>query len=195
MSAVRPGALLEQELALSAYLDSLLEAPPPAPVPSAPPRETPPAPARPAWGAAPFLALQCHCAGLRLAVPLVSLQGVLEWEGRAAALPGQSPWIRGLLRHRGVQLKLVEGGRVVLPAGRRPSPPARGRVLVFGGAWGLVFESVGEVMELEPQGVQWRSRRTRRRWLAGTAVDQLCAVLDLEALAALLETGADPADF
>lgn len=194
MSTGRPVALLDQEVALSAYLDGLLEETP-GPLraaPAGPPAAEDPPP-RPVWGEAPFAALQCRCAGLKLAVPLVSLQGVLEWDGRATTLPGQAPWLRGVLVHRGRRLRLVEAARMVLPRDRRPPPLNGGRVLLFGDDWGLVCEALGEVVELDPAGIRWRGAASLRPWLAGIAVAGLLAVLDLEALAGMLEAGQDPA--
>jgi len=56
-------------------------------------------------------------------------------------------------------------------------------VLVIPGCnWGLAVDSVGGVLDLQPEQVRWRSVHTRREWLAGTVVDKMCALIDVEAL-------------
>ena len=56
-------------------------------------------------------------------------------------------------------------------------------LMVEDGRWGLTCDRLGEVVELSPDAVRWRSGRTARRWLAGTVLDQMCALLDVEMLA------------
>jgi purine-binding chemotaxis protein CheW len=69
------------------------------------------------------------------------------------------------------------------------APPARHIVLIGDGRWGLVCDDVSTVITIDPAKVRWRSSRTKRPWLAGTAVEHLCAVLDAEQLAVLLNEG------
>ncbi len=49
------------------------------------------------------------------------------------------------------------------------------------GRWGLGCDSVGEVIDLTPEQVQWRGEHSRRPWLAGTLKEHACALLDLDA--------------
>lgn len=142
------GTLLDQQLALSAYLEALLgEAPvpepetsPPVPVAPAPvaavdplaaPKpvaaaaaETMPAPAatpdaRPAWAATDFQCLLFQVAGLTLAVPLAELNGVLPLDLEAVtSMPGHAALFLGLIDHLGQQVRVVDTAQVVLPPER-----------------------------------------------------------------------------
>jgi len=138
-------------------------------------------------------------AGLTLAVPLVELSGVQEWEPEAVTpMPGHADWYLGLMDYRGHSVPVVDTSHLVLPADRQdqvPAPEERlGRVVFIGdGSWGLACDEVDEVITLGPDQVRWRTSRTRRQWLAGTVVDHMCALLDPPAFAHMLATGLEDA--
>ncbi len=218
----RPLVLLDQQLALGAYLESLLcvpaEAPEsaecaqkpaeqeagagepvrtqdpsvleecPAPVPAAAPRQ---------WARSRFPCLRFQVAGLTLAVSLQRLNGVLPWPADGVSpMPGHAPWFLGLLYHQGRQIKIIDTAWHVLPPDRRQAPapgadPGRFQniVLIGDGQWGLACDKVDEVMQLEPDAVKWRSANGKRPWLAGTVIAHMCALLDADAFAQVLEWG------
>ncbi|HJE67315.1 chemotaxis protein CheW, partial [Pseudomonas oryzihabitans] len=49
--------------------------------------------------------------------------------------------------------------------------------------WGLAVHGVSHSVRLDPAEVKWRNQRATRPWLAGTVIDQMCALLDVAALA------------
>ncbi len=161
---------------------------------AAPPR----AEDRPAWAEEPFQCMLFKAGGLNLAVALVELHGILEWSEHITPMPGHAPFYLGLVKHRGRSVPVVDTARLVLPADRRqelvhsaPGERLTRIILIGDAAWGLACDSVGEVLSLRPDQVRWRTQRTRRRWLAGTVVEHMCALLDARAFAHLLETGAE----
>ncbi|ABM61259.1 chemotaxis protein CheW [Halorhodospira halophila] len=152
----------------------------------------PPADPTPAWARPFFQALTLHVGALRLAVPLVKLHRVVPWEDPDEVEPtvGQPAWMHGLLDHRGRYVQVVDTAEVVLPEDRRPPLEERraGRIIIVGdGHWGLACREVGAVLKLTPEQVQWRSAEGRRRWLAGTVREHLCALVDTDAFADMLE--------
>ncbi|MBK1727258.1 chemotaxis protein CheW, partial [Halorhodospira neutriphila] len=155
--------------------------------------------APPGWARPWFQALLLRAGAMRLAVPLVKLHSVLSWERDEQVEPalGQPYWMHGAIYHRGRYVRVVDTAALVLPEERRP-PPAerrRGRLLVLGeGEWALSTRELGDVLKLQPEQVQWRSAQGRRPWLAGTVREHLCALLDPEALVALLERDVPPED-
>lgn len=234
-------ALLEQNLALSCYLEALLsDKPMQLPVPVAPAPnvvvaqvlartiepleavapvevrvEAPAAAAGetgiPSWGGAPFQSLLLRVQGLSLALPLVKLNRILPWT-EPTHLPGYVPWLLGVMRYLDRTVRVVDTAALVMPerlagaaapergpktvaghgrqAGEsaRPADPAGRHIVLIGdGRWGLTCDDVSSIITLDPAKVRWRSARTRRPWLAGTAVEHLCAVLDAERLAELLD--------
>ncbi len=153
----------------------------------------------PVWGQQRFQSLMFSVTGLHLSVPLDKLNGVVPWEGdKVKPMPGHSAAFLGLYRHLGQNVKVIDLTRIVVPPAKQVDlKPADERVkhilLVDGGRWGLACDSINEIMELEPEDVRWRSSASKRSWLAGTVIDRLCALLELDALVKMLETGKEQA--
>lgn len=150
---------------------------------------------RPEWADEPFQALLFKLSGLSMAIPLIELDGILEWTDSLTELPNRSPWYLGLLDNRGKTLPVIELAQLVLPQKLREKNIAAGggalnRIILIGdSSWGIACDSVSEVITLKPDEVRWRSSRTKRRWLAGTVIDHMCALLDAEGLVDLLGSG------
>lgn len=203
--------LLDEREALSDYLDSLLQAVPEADRPPADHRrahgpDRPETAAVPLVGTAPeaapvrsgppdwvegsFQCLTLNVAGLTLAVPLVKLNGIIEMPADVTPMPGHQPWFLGLVRHLDRQVKVVDIGRIVLPEGRPYAPVDATRVvLIDEGRWGIACQDGIRMITLSPDGVRWRSGRGKRPWLAGTVIEHMCAILDVDVLASELTTG------
>lgn len=195
-------ALVAEKDALSVYFEALLREAPleldsetvtaPVAVPlAAPPRSE----GRPAWGDDTFQALLFKVNGLTLAVPLVELSGVQEWEGdKVTPLPGHVPWYLGLMPYRERTVPVVDTAQLVMPADRQANirpwqERLRHVVFIADGAWGLACDELAEVVTLRPDEVRWRTSRTRRRWLAGTVIEHMCALLDPPVFADVLASG------
>lgn len=148
----------------------------------------------PDWAQNRFQCLSFTVAGLTLAAPLEKLHGIVEWQAEITALPGYANWFMGLLQNRGENVRVIDTAQIIMPDGRRPDArPVLERikyvVLIDGGRWGLAVDSIGQVLTLETDGVRWRGERSKRPWLAGTAVEQMCAVLDMDSLSEQLLLG------
>lgn len=173
--------------------------PPPTPEPAPEPQPKPEPPAAeahsddgiPPWARPSFQALLFTVGNLRLAVPLIKLHSVVPWENaEVEALPSQPHWMHGLCFYRGAHVRVVHTAELVLPPERRPGPEQlvpRKMLVVADGTWSLTCNDVDDVITLRPEQVQWRSREGRRRWLAGTVREYLCALMDTDAFAELLE--------
>ncbi len=156
----------------------LLETPPAAPVEAVLPG------GRPEWGQRPFECLLFRVGGLALAVPLVALGTIYPLEARVTPLFGQPKWLLGLMPAGERQLRVVDTARLVMPERYRPELVEGYRYVIglHGFDWGLAVDDVANAMTLEPDAVRWRSERSKRPWLAGTVVAQMCALLDVAAL-------------
>jgi len=214
-SNTRIDPLLEQRLALGAYLEALLTGdasgtvtPVPAPAQvRAPADDKPVMPAQlptepqapadvlPAWARARFQVLLFEVAGLTLAVPLVKLKGVVPNVNGLTGMPGHSPLFLGVTPYQGGQSKVVDTARFVLPQDRaaRLGDDASERsahlVVIDEGRWALACSKIGDVIELESDQVKWRTAAGKRRWLAGTVIEQMCALLDIDELVQQLADG------
>jgi len=146
----------------------------------------------PDWGAVPFQCLLFKVAGLTLAVPLIKLKSVMPWTDRIVETPNQTEWYLGLVQNHGTNVKVIDTALMVLPENRRHSLPANlddrfsHILLVNDGQWGLACESIGDVIWLTADKVKWRTNKLKRPWLAGTALDYLCALMDTDAFADML---------
>jgi purine-binding chemotaxis protein CheW len=152
----------------------------------------------PEWGRSTFQCLGMRVAGLTLAVPLIKLNGIIEMPEEITPMPGHKPWFLGLVQHLDRKVKVVDIARIVLPEGSKNGPTSpRHVVLMDDSRWGIACEGITEVMTLETDAVRWRSSRGKRPWLAGTVIEHMCAILDVDVLARDLSTGAwgasDPA--
>lgn len=145
-----------------------------------------------------FQVMLFKVAGLTLAVPLDGLNGVLEWKDDLAEMPGHAEFYLGILQHMGRRIPVVETASLVFPPDKLKSlavAEPRDRitriVLIDEGRWGLAVDKVEEVITLQHDKVRWRSERTQRKWLLGTVVDHMCALIDPHAFAEKLSSGKD----
>jgi len=206
-TSTQKDTLLEQQLALSAYFEDLfapVEAPPEPPAKARPKLEVPtPVPpvlesntnGIPEWAQARFQVLLFEVAGLTLAVPLTKLKGVVRNEHGLTEMPGHSGLFLGITPYQGVQSKVVDTARFVLSQdrvaqlGEDSADRAEHLVVIDEGRWSLACSKIGDVIELESGQVKWRSAAGKRLWLAGTVIDQMCALLDIDELTQQLTDG------
>ena len=211
-----PATLVEHDLALKVYIDALLEEPAPQPQPVEKPfvvvKETqladwqrrtaagndgaPAVAPAPDWRRQPFDSLLFKVAGsLTLAVPLVKLKGVLKWDGGITHVPGHADWLLGVRRGQDGQINVIDVAKFVIPenhtarAGLSKTRAFKHIVLIADGTWGLACDDLGDVKKIAPDDVRWRSDGSSRQWLAGTAIDLMCALLDVDRFVAMLKNG------
>jgi len=145
-----------------------------------------------------FQVMLFKVAGLTLAVPLDGLNGVVEWKNDLAEMPGHAEFYLGILQHLGQRIPVVETASLVFPpeklkslAVAEPLDRITRIVLIDEGRWGLAVDSVEEVITLQHDKVRWRSERTQRKWLLGTVIEHMCALIDPHAFAEKLTSGED----
>lgn len=161
--------------------------------PSAPGAHLPiPDDGRPAWAGEPFECLLFDVAGLTLAVPLVCLGSIYSLAGRELTpLFGQPDWFLGILPSQSGKLNVLDTARWVMPERYREDfrEGLQYVISVQGYEWGLAVHQVSRSLRLHPNEIKWRSQRGQRPWLAGTVIEHMCALLDVEQLAALIAKG------
>ncbi|MFW2373083.1 MAG: chemotaxis protein CheW, partial [Gammaproteobacteria bacterium] len=146
----------------------------------------------PNWAAERFQCLIFNVSGLQLAVPLVKLNSVIPWPGKIIETPNQTEWYLGLVQNLAKNVKVIDTALMVLPENRRhnisqdPDDRFSHILLVNDSQWGLACDSIGEVIWLTSEEVKWRKSKQQRPWLAGTSLSQLCAVMDTEVFAEML---------
>lgn len=145
-------------------------------------------PSRPEWSEQPFECLIFTVAGLQLAVPLILLGAIHRIEESIKPIPGSPRWYMGIRADRDHNLRVVDSAEWIM-AGRVPANARdhyRFVIRLDNSDWGLACDDVAQSFTLNPEDVRWRTARSKRPWLAGTVVKQMCALIDVRAMADLL---------
>jgi purine-binding chemotaxis protein CheW len=140
----------------------------------------------PEWADEPFQSLIFRVQGITLAVPLMSLDGILKWEEDAVSMPWQPEWHLGVLPYRDRQMVVIDSVQLLMPEESVENPVSRERgshILVIGdGRWGLACDSLARPVLLHRDDVQWGGQNPDRAWAAGTLIERLCVLLDIDAV-------------
>ncbi len=174
----------DQRQALSTYLESLLSGPEmsisvpvSAPIPAtAPAIEAPKLVADPGSGTS----IKCFVftvAGLKLALPLARVTEIVDFSECRSAAAGSL--LLGELVQNGHTVPVLDSARVMLPD-RNVTPSYQWLLIVDHGSYALACDSVEPNMDVAHDAVRWRTHFTKRRWLAGTLLQQRCALLDAD---------------
>lgn len=131
-----------------------------------------------------FPCLLWEAAGLRLAVALAQLRAVVPAPTQLRLSPDDPAWLMGRSGDAG-ELRIIDPAAWIW-AEQGTRSPARGgaeRLLLAGrDGWALACPPGADTLQLRSAEVKWRTESTRRRWLAGTAQTQRCALIDVDAL-------------
>jgi len=154
--------------------------------------EEKPQPVIPHWAKERFQCLLFDVNGLHLAVPLSELNSIAgKQETATTHLWGQPEWHRGILEHRGHKVGVVDVARLVMPEKMEPVKEQTvmpNHVLIVGDSkWGLMCDKLLSPITVEPDDIHWSCRHENRAWMAGTLPDQLCIILDLDVLQAMID--------
>ena len=149
---------------------------------------------RPAWGRENFRCLAFNVSGLKLAVPVQFIEGMQPLDLFTGTSPLDEPLVKGALILGHMKSDSIDGAppfcsvldtaRLVMPERYDNSMKESYRyVLTLKNCdWSIAVDSIGGEIALSSQNVRWRSEHTRREWLAGTVVDKMCALIDVDLL-------------
>lgn len=185
--AAEPAAEPEAPVAEETEERALVDVPPPPPVNS-----------MQDYQESDFQALFFTVAGLKLAVPLKSLGGIHEWKDPSTIF-GKPAWYLGIMTNREEKLNVVDTAQWVMPekynAKMAEDINYRYLIMLNESPWGLACESLVTTEALSPDDVQWRrANNGKRPWLAGVVRDKMCAILDVDAMVAMLDQGLNSQD-
>ncbi|MGI2853501.1 chemotaxis protein CheW [Shewanella algae] len=147
-----------------------------------------------------FQVLFFKVAGLTLAVPLISLGGIVRIE-RINHIFGRPGWFMGVQGYRESQLNIVDTCAWVMPEKYddklAQSVNYQYLVVLENSNWGLACESLVNAVKIDKSQVNWRGSEGKRPWLAGVVKEQMCGILHVQALIEMLNAGLgcqDPID-
>lgn len=144
----------------------------------------------PEWAQQGFAGLLFEVAGLKMAAPLHALGGISLIEDRLQPVVGQADWFMGLLRWNGRNLRVIDTARFVMPERLEGNAhhAAYQSVIVLGDShWALAVDCADQSVHLKAGEIRWKQLMGTRPWLAGTVLQRLCALLDVDNLMLMLQ--------
>ncbi|MFN6969932.1 MAG: chemotaxis protein CheW [Rheinheimera sp.] len=168
-----------------------------APVITTPPPKAPSPAVVKEYRSGRFQALFFSVAGLKVALPLKELGGIHKITS-LNTLPGKPAWYKGVMLYREQKINVVNTAMWVMPEkyDQQLAETLNYQYVIMLGksSWGLACESLVNTVALEQDDVKWRATEGKRPWLAGLIKQHMCALLDVEAMIALLAQGAGSSD-
>ena len=145
----------------------------------------------PEWANKPFASLLFSVLEMDMAAPLHDLGGICPIEdGKIQPVAGQASWFMGLLRWNGKNIRVIDTADLLMPercpADRKHRQDYQSVIVLGDSLWGLAVSHAEESVRLEPSQLRWREGGSSRPWLAGTLLDRLCSLLDVDVLSSML---------
>jgi len=142
------------------------------------------------WRDSPFQTLLFEIHGLKLAIPLHELNGILTWpEKPLPKMAGKPDWYLGLYSQDHSHTQVIDTAHIILPSQLQDNQKKPNFIiLIEDGKWGLACNKVSKVVTLSSEEVRWRQQAGKRPWLAGTVLDKMCSILNIKELVKQLES-------
>ncbi|HDZ09926.1 chemotaxis protein CheW [Pseudohongiella sp.] len=140
------------------------------------------------WADKAFASLLFDVMGLKLAAPLHELGGIMPLADKLQPMAAQADWFMGLIRWNGRTIRVVDTARFVMPEriGQDQVIDYHSLVVLGDSHWALAVNNADQSVHLQPADIRWRKTLGKRPWLAGTVLEHLCALLDVDVLIAML---------
>lgn len=157
------------------------------------PEEEPSTPTEiiPEWGQRPFQSLPFKVRGMNLVIPLTALNSITEWNQELTLMPGQPDWCMGVLLHRDRRVVVVDMAQLIMPERLDRAPETRERgshILIVGdGRFGFACDRLQSPLLLSKDDVRWRRGEGYRPWMAGTVIERLSVLLNVDAILEMIE--------
>ncbi|MFK4753896.1 chemotaxis protein CheW [Oceanobacter antarcticus] len=127
--------------------------------------------------------------GLKLAIPLPLLGGVHKVNERVTPLFGQASWSLGVWQGDDLKLTIIDSAQLIMPErGTRLADDGYDYFIQLDRSpWALACQDILDTVKLDNNAIKWRGEASKRRWLAGTVIKEMCALIDVPGLLQLLE--------
>lgn len=141
----------------------------------------------PGWSRAGFRVLLFRIGDHRFAMPLLLMRSICLVPDKLVKVPGKPDWQRGLVRYRGDLVQVADLGSLL---GIKASCVAPRYLLIIGdGLCAFECDRIEDAIPVVSQDVRWSSRGEGRAWLAGLLADQMCTLLDADAIVQRIRHG------
>ena len=127
--------------------------------------------------------------GLKLAIPLSVLGGVHAVTDKITPLFGQAKWSLGVWSGEEYKLTIIDSALLMMPE-RNISMRETGYqffIQLDRSPWALACQEICDTVTLKHDSIKWRGDASKRPWLAGTVIDEMCVLLDVPEILVLLE--------
>lgn len=123
------------------------------------------------------------------AAPLHELGGIMPLSDKLQPMAAQADWFMGLIRWNGRTIRVVDTARFVMPEriGGEQALDYQSVVVLGDSHWALAVNNADQSVHLQPADIRWRKIPGKRPWLAGTVLEHLCALLDVDVLITMLD--------
>jgi purine-binding chemotaxis protein CheW len=133
--------------------------------------------------------------GLKLAVPLLFLGGVYEVTcDQVKPLVGQPEWYLGIVHTDEHNLQVIDTASLIMPE-RKQSLAGQGfkyLIQLEKTPWAIACQSIDDTVRLSASEIKWRGARGKRTWLAGTVIEKMCALVDVNGLLQHVDRSCEP---
>jgi purine-binding chemotaxis protein CheW len=123
--------------------------------------------------------------GLKLAVPLLFLGGVHEvTSDQVRPLVGQPEWYLGMVHTDEYNLQVIDTANFIMPERKQYLAEQGFKYLIQleKTPWAIACQSIDDTVRLGASEIKWRGERGKRTWLAGTVIERMCALVDVNGL-------------
>jgi purine-binding chemotaxis protein CheW len=123
--------------------------------------------------------------GLKLAVPLLFLGGVHEvTRDQVKPLVGQPEWYLGMVHTHEHNLQVIDTASFIMPERKQHLAEQGFKYLIQleKTPWAIACQSIDDTVRLGASEIKWRGERGKRTWLAGTVIERMCALVDVNGL-------------
>ncbi|MDK2779539.1 MAG: chemotaxis protein CheW [Pseudomonadota bacterium] len=128
-------------------------------------------------------------AGLKLAIPLPLLGGVHNVTDKVTPLFGQAVWSLGVWQGENAKLTIIDSAQLIMPERhiRLSDEGYSFFIQLDRSPWALACQEICDTVTLVHDSIKWRGETSKRPWLAGTVISEMCALVDVPGLLKLLE--------
>lgn len=127
-------------------------------------------------------------AGLKLAIPLPLLGGVHNVADKVTPLFGQAVWSLGVWQGEAGKLTIIDSAQLIMPERgiRLADEGYQFFIQLDRSPWALACQEICDTVTLVHDSIKWRGDGSKRPWLAGTVISEMCALLDVPGILKLL---------
>lgn len=137
-----------------------------------------------------FSALFFKVAGITLAVPLKNLGGIYE-PSKITSIFGKPIWFTGIMSMRDRKISVVDTIKWMMPNSAQVAHDYKYVIMLDDTDWCLQCDELIGTKSLTRSGIKWRESAGARPWLAGIVKDDMCALIHVDELVGLLQSGVD----